>query len=324
LDRPELSVVAATYFEEECIDEFVRQVLGVFDAEGLDAELVLVDDGSRDRTVELVRAWTERDARVALVELAYNHGKPGAVTAGLAAASGDAVVLMDPDLQDPPEEIPRLLAKLREGHDLVWGVCDERPAPFLVRLMSKLFWFVLERFTGLTFPRNLSTMRILSRPFVDRFLHYGEANRFIEGLFMHVGLRRAELLVERRERFAGTSKFGFRRRMRLATTAITSFSDIPLKVATRVGTMFVMLGLAAAVLLVVLRLGGLDFQIGWPSVICVILVGSGLNLAFLGVLGKYVGNVYREVKHRPVFAVRATANVRRDVSDVFPAARPTG
>ncbi len=319
--RTTLSVVAPLYYEEECVDAFLAAVTGVLDGMDEDAEIVLADDGSTDRTVERVRDWIRRDPRVKLVELAYNHGKPAAVTAALAHCTGDRVVIMDPDLQDPPAEIPRLVAAIDEGYDLVWGVCVEKPEAFFNRLGSRAFWFVLERLTGLTIPHNLSTMRVVNRKFVERFLLYGETNRFIEGMFQHVGLRVTQIEVERHERVAGRTKFTLKRKITLALTAVAAYSDLPLRLTLRGGLYVMLLGALGVVALLASAFIGVDFQLGWPSVICTILLGTGLNIVFLGVIGTYVGSIYREVKHRPIFAVRETHNIDGGPREVVPAVR---
>ena len=321
-DRVTLSVVAPLYFEEACVDAFLTAVLAVLDGMDEQAEIVLADDGSADRTVALVREWIERDPRVKLVELAYNHGKPAAVTAALAHCSGDRVVIMDPDLQDPPTEIPKLVEAIDGGYDLVWGICDEKPETLFNRLGSSVFWFVLERFTGLQIPHNLSTMRIANRAFVERFLLYGESNRFIEGMFQHVGLRVTQIRVERTSRHAGETKFTLRRKVELALTAVCAFSELPLRLTLRGGLYVMLLGVLGVIGIALCWALGVEFQLGWPSVVCTIVFGTGLNIAFLGVIGTYVGNIYREVKHRPIFAVRTTHNIAGGPREVVPAVRP--
>jgi polyisoprenyl-phosphate glycosyltransferase len=301
---PELSVVAPLYFEEECVEEFVTRVSHVLDEAGLDAEIVLVDDGSTDRTVPLAVALIERYPRLRVVEFSYNHGKALALTAGAQHARGRWVLFMDPDLQDPPEAIVTFLAKAREGYDLVLSTRERRAAGPVDAAFSRLFWWALRRFTGLKMPNELGTMRICSRAFVDRFLTYREANRFLEGLFLHVGLRQTTITAPHHARFAGRTKFNFRRKMSLAVTAICDFSDLPLRLAVRGGLLMTLLGVVAVLVVAALRLF-VEFQLGWPSLFCAIVIGVGLNVTILGIVGVYVGKIYREVKGRPLFSVRA-------------------
>lgn len=306
-----ISIVAPTYFEEECIGELLNRVSTVMDAFGEEYEVVIVDDGSQDRTVSLVLEEIGRRPQVRLVELAYNQGKAAALTAGAAYARGDLVLFMDPDLQDPPESIPSLVAKVREGFDLVLTVREAKADGMLNRVASGVFWWFLRRFTGLPMPEGLGTMRIASRVFVDRFLQYRETNRFIEGLFLHAGLRRAIVRIPHHERFAGRTKFDFKRKLALAIDATVSFSDAPLKAAIHWGMALTVMALLLAVGIIITRTLFFNFQLGWPSLITAILLGFGLNLLFLGILGVYVGKIYGEVKQRPLFAIRQVHGLDR-------------
>src|SRR6476469_63105 len=211
-----LSLVVPVYFEEDCIAAFIGEVRAVLDPLPLQYEIVFVDDGSTDRTCELIRSAAAADSRIKLIEFSYNQGKQAAVTAGIRFAMGDLLLYMDPDLQDPPYEIPRFLAEIEKGYDLVFGVRQEKKDSLTNRLFSSAFWAVLNRFTGLQIPPGLAVMRIFNRRFAERFLEFGEKNRFIEGIFMLVGLRRTTIVIDQRERFAGTSKFNFRRKFNLA------------------------------------------------------------------------------------------------------------
>lgn len=303
-----LSLVVPVYFEEECIRQFIKEVDTELTKNQINYEIVFVDDGSKDSTAAIIKGEIERNNRIRLVEFSYNHGKESAVTAGITYARGDYLLYMDPDLQDPPDEIMNFVNKIEEGYDLVFGVRREKKDSFLNSLMSKIFWFILDKFTGLSLPRPLAVMRIFNRRFADKFLEYREANRFIEGIFMDIGMKRTEILVSQRERFAGVSKFNFQRKMRLAMKAIFDFSELPLQLVTRLGFFFVMLSLIGALGVVVAKLFFVDFQAGWPSVIAIQFFGIGLQLFSLGVIGKYVGNIYRETKRRPLFSVKELTN----------------
>lgn len=304
-----LSLVVPVYYEQECIGQFVSEVTRVLADKPYDYEVVFVDDGSRDATVERIKELAAADPRLKLVVLSYNHGKQAAVTAGIKHATGDALLYMDPDLQDPPEEIPRFVEALEQGYDVVYGVRRQKRDSLLNRMFSALFWWVLDVFTGLDIPKNLAVMRIFNRTFAERFLAYEEQNRFIEGIFMHIGLRRSVLEIEQRPRFAGVSKFNFRRRMGLALNAIFDYSEIPLKVAVYLGLSMVALGATSLTGIVVARLFFIHFQTGWPSVVSIIIFAGGVNLFFTGVMAIYVGRIYREVKRRPLYSVQETVNL---------------
>ena len=304
-----LSLVVPVYFEEECVAAFIDQVRLVLDPLGLRYEIVFVDDGSTDRTCEIIRDMALADDRIKLVEFSYNHGKQAAVTAGIGHACGDYLLYMDPDLQDPPEEIPRFIAEMDKGYDLVFGVRSEKKDSLVNRMFSHLFWATLNRFTGLRIPVGLAVMRMFNRRFAERFLQYGEKNRFIEGIFMLVGLRRSSIVITQRERFAGTSKFNFHRKVNLALDAILDFSELPLKLAMRAGLLLSLLGFIAIATIVVLKLTLVSFQAGWASMLSLLLTGFGVQLVFMGIIGMYIGRIYKESKGRPLYSVRALTNL---------------
>jgi dolichol-phosphate mannosyltransferase len=309
VERPFLSLVVAVFYEEDCIKEFMRRTSTVLSELGETWEIVFVDDGSTDQTTALIKEAAALEPRIKLLELSYNHGKAYAVTAGISFARGERVLMMDPDLQDPPEEIPHFVAELGKGYDLVFGVRREKRDSLANVLMSKTFWWTLNRMSGLELPVGLSTMRIFNRRFADQLMRYGEQKRFLEGLFMHAGMKRGLLLVEHRERFAGVTKFNFRRKMNLAFDAILDYSELPLKLATRVGLLLTAAAIGSAVVLVVLRLFVIEFQMGWPSLMTMMLFCVGVQLIFMGLIGSYVGRIYREVKRRPLFSVKESTNL---------------
>lgn len=307
--RARLSLVVPVFFEEDCIGQFVRETRDVLRKLDMDHEYVFVDDGSKDRTTEIIRTLAADDHRIKLIEFSYNHGKQAAVTAGIRHATGDYLLYMDPDLQDPPEEIPRFVAEIAKGHDLVLGVRRAKMDSFANRMFSRLFWWVLEKFTGLSIPRGLAVMRIFNRRFADQFLLYGEQNRFIEGIFLHIGMDTSTLVIDQRERFAGKSKFNFKRKMRLALDAILDFSELPLKIAVRLGAMISCLGFLAVVAVIILKLTLVHFQAGWPSLLSLLMLGFGSQLFFIGIAALYIGRIYRETKGRPLYSVRRTTNI---------------
>ncbi|WP_082886627.1 glycosyltransferase family 2 protein [Flavisolibacter tropicus] len=273
-----LSLVVPVYYEEDCILQFLKETSEVLNQQDIEYEYIFVDDGSKDKTVDIIKAEAQKNARIKLVELSYNHGKKGAVTAGINYATGDYLLYMDPDLQDPPLEIPNFLQEIRRGYDVVYGIRKEKVDTFVNKIYSTIFWGTLRKFTGLDIPKGLAVMRIFNRRFADTFLQYKEQNRFIEGLFFHIGLNRSTLHIEQRERFAGKTKYNFKKKMQLAFDAIFDFSEIPLKMAVRFGTLLILLGLLAVIVLVFSKIFIVDFQAGWPSLITAIMLGTGLQL----------------------------------------------
>jgi glycosyltransferase involved in cell wall biosynthesis len=306
-----LSLVVPVYNEEECIKRFMDEVSNELTPHGIHYEIVFIDDGSKDLTVPIICEAMASQPKVKLVELAFNHGKQAAVTAGIEHASGDLIIYMDPDLQDPPSEIIRFVRKLDEGYDLVFGVREERHADLISKLGSLSFWWVLDRFTGLKLPRPLAVMRGFNRAFANEFMRFREANRFIEGIFATAGLRQTHILIPQRPRFAGVSKFNFRRRLTLALNAILDYSDLPLRLGIRLGLLLTTIGLIYAVALIIAKLSGATYQMGWPSMACMILIMGGMQLFCIGLIGAYLGKIYLESKHRPLYSVRARHGLNR-------------
>lgn len=304
-----LSLVVPVYYEEEVILQFLKETKIVLDSLPITYEYVFVDDGSKDKTVEIIKEQAQLDARIKLVVFSYNHGKASAVSAAIAHATGDYLLYMDPDLQDPPIEIPRFLEEIEKGYDLVWGIRKEKKDSFINRLFSKIFWGTLNKFTGLNIPKGIAVMRMFNRDFADEFLKYNETNRFIEGIFIHISKHWTTIEIGQRERFAGTSKFNFKRKMQLAFDAIFDFSELPLKMTVKFGMSLVTLGLLGLFILVLLKLFFIDFQAGWPSIIASIIVVFGLQLFFMGIISLYIGRIYKEVKRRPLYSIKDKTNL---------------
>lgn len=303
-----ISFVVPVYFEEDVISRFILEMTEELKALNLDYEIVFIDDGSTDKTVQIIKEHAIKNNNLKLIELSYNHGKQAALTAGIKNASGDYLLYMDPDLQDPPKEIGRFIQEIEKGYDLVFGVRKEKKDTFLNSLFSKIFWGVLRRFTGLELPKGLAVMRIFNRKFADKFLEYQEQNRFIEGIFVHIGMNQSVITIEQRERYAGTSKFNFRKKMELAFNAIFDFSELPLKIAVRLGAAFIIVGILILLIIVFLKIYLVDFQSGWPSIIGALIIATGIQLFFIGIAALYIGKIYKESKGRPLFSIREMTN----------------
>lgn len=304
-----LSLVVPVYFEEDCIEQYMSETIPVLNSLGMDWEIVFVDDGSKDSTVSKIKAKAAVENRIKLVEFSYNQGKQSAVSAGIRFASGDYLLYMDPDLQDPPDEIPNFVHEIKKGYDLVFGVRKEKMDSVINKFYSKIFWSTLNKFTGLEIPKGLAVMRIFNRKFADKFLEYGEQNRFIEGIFVHIGMKRTEIEVSQRKRFAGTSKFNFKRKMQLAFDAIFDFSELPLKLAVKLGVAMSFLGMLSLVMIAGLKLFIIDFAAGWPSLFSAIILSLGIQLFFIGIAAIYIGKIYKESKGRPLYSVKETTNL---------------
>lgn len=304
-----LSLVVPVYYEQEVILQFLKETQAELDRLPITYEYVFVDDGSQDKTVDLIKEQAALHSNIKLVVFSYNHGKASAVTAAIAHASGDYLLYMDPDLQDPPVEIPRFLEEIEKGYDLVWGIRKEKMDSFTNKLFSKIFWGTLNKFTGLNIPKGIAVMRMFNRDFAEEFLKYNESNRFIEGIFIQISKRWTTLEIGQRERFAGTSKFNFKRKMQLAFDAIFDFSELPLKMTVKFGMLLVGLGLLGLLVLFVLKLFFIQFQAGWPSIIATLVTFFGLQLFFMGIISLYIGRIYREVKRRPLYSIKEKCNL---------------
>lgn len=307
--KKKISLAVPVYYEQEVILQFLKETKEVLETLPVDYEYIFVDDGSKDKTVAILKEQAKQNPRIKMVVLSYNHGKAFAATAAFTYATGDYILYMDPDLQDPPHEIPRFLETIEQGFDLVWGIRKEKKDKFLNRVYSRVFWGTLNKYTGLEIPKGIAVMRMFTRQFAQNLLQYKETNRFVEGLFMKVGMEYTTLEIDQRKRFAGVSKFNFKRKMQLAFDAIFDFSELPLKFAVRLGFIFILIGIFALIGLAVAKLFFVHFQAGWPSLVSVIVVGIGLQLFFLGIVSLYIGRIYKESKNRPLFSVKEFVNI---------------
>ena len=301
-----LSVVVPCFDEEAVIRETHRRLAATLETvPELDFELVYVDDGSRDATLKVLRELEHADACVRVLALSRNFGHQIAVTAGLQQVAGQVVVIIDADLQDPPEVIPEMLDRWREGVDMAYGVRTARDGETVFkRWTASAYYRLLNRLTNISIPLDTGDFRLLDRAVVDAFLSMPERDRFVRGMVAWTGFRQEPVPYRRAARAAGETKYPIRKMVRLAMDGIVSFSLAPLRLATWLG--LVALGLAAAGIAyaVVLRLSTAAWVPGWSSLLISILFLGGVQLVVLGILGEYVGRIYREVKRRPLYLVK--------------------
>ena len=301
-----LSVVVPCFNEEEVIRETTKR-LSLFCAElqDLDVELIFVDDGSRDRTRELLKGFALEDPRVKIIGFARNFGHQIAVTAGIDAAKGDAVVLIDADLQDPPEAIHQMVAKWREGFDVVYGSRIERPGESAFkRATASGFYRVLNHLSDIPIPLDTGDFRLMSRNVVDTLRAMPERDRFIRGMVSWVGFRQIALPYKRAERFAGESKYPLKKMLRFATDGILSFSTKPLQISVAMGMFSAGLALLGIFYVLFLRLFTSIWVEGWTAIMIAVLFMGGVQLISVGILGEYVGRIYNEIKNRPLYVVQ--------------------
>ena len=313
MKRPKLSIVIPVFNEEETIPELHRRLtafLGQLTEIGDEWEVVFVEDGSRDRSAALLSELAERERRYRLVGFSRNFGHQIAITAGLDHAEGDAVVVMDADLQDPPELISELYARFREGYDVVYAQRRVREGETLwKRTTASAIYRLMRKMTALDMPVDTGDFRLVSRRVADHLRSLREHNPFVRGLVTWVGYRQTGVLYDRDARYRGETKFSTAKMMRFAFDGITSFSSRPLRFASLTGAFFAVLSLALMAALVIYRLsGGPNLVPGWTSLIVSVLLLGGLNLIAIGLLGEYIGRIYDQVKGRPLYLVQERLN----------------
>jgi dolichol-phosphate mannosyltransferase len=302
-----LSVVAPVFNEEEIVQEFYRRVSAVLNGIGEPWELILVNDGSRDHSPELMRELNACDARVKVVSFARNFGHQVAITAGMDYAQGDAVVVMDADLQDPPEVIPDLLAQWRAGYQVVYAVRAERKGEtWFKETTAKLFYRAIARITDIDIPMDTGDFRLMDRKVVNALNSMREKHRFMRGLSVWVGFRQTGVNYVRAERYAGETKYPLKKMLKFAMDGITSFSYLPLQLATYLGFAAAGLSLLGILIAVILRLSGSEAFYGQASTLVSVLFFGGVQLICLGIIGEYLGRIYDEVKGRPLYIVGET------------------
>ncbi len=316
-EKPVYSVVAPVFNEEETLPHFYQRVIAVMEPLGEAFELVLVNDGSRDSSYRLMRELYEKDARVRVLDFSRNFGHQIAISAGLDHAHGQAVIILDSDLQDPPEVIPELIARWKEGADVVYAQRAKRRGETRFKLWTaSLFYRLMRRVTSVDIPRDTGDFRLLDRQVVDTLIAMHEHHRFMRGLSAWVGFRQVAVPYERHERFAGTTKYPLLKMIRFSLDAITSFSHAPLELATSFGFLLAGISLIGIIVAIILRLftGAI---VGQASTLILVLFLGGIQLIFLGIIGEYLGRIYDEVRARPLYIVREVLDEEEQQNEQF-------
>lgn len=305
MDAPVFSVVAPIFNETGNLPEFYRRVKESLDQTGESWELLLVDDGSTDGSTEQIRQLAAADARLKPVIFARNFGHQLAVTAGLDYAAGQAVVIIDSDLQDPPEVILDMIAKWREGYEVVYAVRSEREGETWFKLATaSLFYRLIYRITDVDIPMDTGDFRLLDRKVVAVMRTMRERHRFLRGMSVWVGFKQTGVQYKRAARFSGQTKYPFKKMLKFASDAITSFSYLPLQLATYIGFVAAGLSILAIPVVIILRVLGSQSFLGQASTLIAVLFLGGVQLISLGILGEYIGRLYDEAKGRPLYIVR--------------------
>ncbi|MEX2161268.1 MAG: glycosyltransferase family 2 protein [Anaerolineales bacterium] len=302
---PVFSVVAPAWNEAKSLPEFIARTTAVMKKLGETWELVLVDDGSTDRSPEIILQQASKDKHIRPVLFARNFGHQIAVTAGMDYAQGQAVILIDADLQDPPELIPELVANWRDGFEVVYAVRRKRKGEsFFKRVTASFFYRLINRITEINIPLDTGDFRLMDRRVVDVLNKMREHHRFLRGMSAWVGFRQVGVPYDRAARFAGETHYTLPRMVRLALTAITGFSFFPLQLATYLGFISAGVAILAIPVVIALRLMGSEAFFGQATTLIAVLFFGGAQLISLGILGEYIGRLYDEARGRPLYIVR--------------------
>ena len=304
MKKPTFTIIAPIYNELESIPELYPRVRDVMDQTGEPWELILVDDGSTDGSTEVIRTLADNDPRVQPVIFARNFGHQIAVTAGIDYSQGDAVVIIDADLQDPPEVILNLIEKWREGYEVVYAVREEREGEsWFKKTTASLFYRLIYKITDVDIPLDTGDFRLIDKKIVEVMKQMREKHRFLRGMSAWVGFKQIGVKYKRKPRYAGETKYPFNKMLKLALNAITSFSYFPLQVATYIGFIAAGLSVIGIPIVAVLRLTTGTALLGQATTLIIVLFLGGVQLISLGIIGEYIGRIYDEAKGRPLYIV---------------------
>lgn len=307
INKPLLSVIVPIYFEEQIINEFynrTKKVLSNMESK-IDHEIIFIDDGSKDKSLDLLKELSRKDKKVHVISFSRNFGHQFAITAGIDHAKGDAVVIIDGDLQDPPEVIPEMIAKWEEGYKVVYGVRKKRKGENAIKLLtSKLFYRLLKKLSDVDLPVDAGDFRLLDEKIANILKSMREENRYVRGLISWIGFPQYGLLYERDRRYAGETKYTLKKMVKFAFDGIISFSDKPLKITAYLGFFITVTSFSASIKIIVGKIINPQLSIsGWTSLILTVLFLGGIQLISLGIIGLYIGRQYRETKRRPLYII---------------------
>jgi glycosyltransferase involved in cell wall biosynthesis len=305
------SIVVPVFNEEEVVEESYRRLKKVMDGIGEVYEILFVNDGSKDKTPEMIAQICETDHTVRLISFSRNFGHQVAISAGMDFAAGRAVVVIDADLQDPPEIIPEMIEKWKQGYDVVYGKRTKRRGEtFFKRATASLFYRFLQGMTSVQIPVDVGDFRLIDRKVCDTMKDIREKNRFVRGLVSWAGFTQTDVEYVREERFAGVTKYPLKKMIRFALDAITSFSYKPLKLATFLGFLCSIGGFGYLVWVIIEKLFLKGTTPGWASSISITVFFNGIILIILGIIGEYIGRIYDESKDRPLYVIKSYINIK--------------
>ena len=300
-----LSIVSPVYNEAENLGEFYSRVINATDNLNLEIEIIYINDGSQDSTIDIITKQRQIDNRITIIDLSRNFGKEIALTAGLDYSSGEAVIVIDADLQDPPELIPKLVEKWSEGYDVVNAKRIKRKGESLLKkVMSYIYYRLLFYLSDINVPRDTGDFRLLNKNALDALLKLREKHRYMKGLFVWVGFKQKEIEYEREARFKGKTKWGFFSLFNLAFDGLTSFSIMPLRLASTIGFLSALIGFFYGAVIVFKTLFFHEPVAGFTSLVVLITFFGGIQLLSIGIIGEYIGRIFNETKNRPLYVVK--------------------
>jgi polyisoprenyl-phosphate glycosyltransferase len=308
-----ISVVVPAYNEELVINETHKRLKDALSSIAADYEIIYVNDGSRDKTIEILKEIGAKDSHVRILNFSRNFGHQVAVTAGIQHATGDAVVLIDADLQDPPELIKEFVRKWQEGYDVVYAIRKSRAGEtWFKKITAAIYYRTLRKLIDIEIPLDTGDFRLMSRKVVDSLNAMPERHRFIRGLVSWVGFKQIGVEYERQERFAGETKYPLKKMIKFALDGITAFSYKPLQLASWLGVYAALIGFVGILAIIALKfLTAVTVQ-GWSSLMVVVLFIGGVQLGILGIMGEYLGRIYDEVRGRPLYLLQERIGFDQD------------
>ena len=317
-----ISLVIPMYYEEQVAEECYRRTRNVLKSiEEYDYEIIFINDGSKDKTLEILETIAKEDNKVKVISFSRNFGHQSAVTAGLKYATGDAIIIIDADLQDPPELIPDMLKYWENGYDVIYGKRKKREGESAFKLLTaKVFYETLNKLSDVEIPKDTGDFRLVDKKVVDVVNNLPEHNKFLRGLFSWIGFRQYAYEYERKERFAGKTKYPLKKMMKLAKDGIFSFSTKPLKIVGGLGIISVIISIAILIYAILsYAYSWNNLTPGWTSIMCTITFLGGVILLSLWMIGEYIGRIYEETKQRPQYIIEKTININklRNMSNDF-------
>lgn len=307
------SVIVPVYNEELVINESYRRLTEVMKQTNETYELIFVNDGSKDRSPYILAKLCQDDRNVKFINFSRNFGHQPAITAGMDYAAGDAIIVIDSDLQDPPEVILEMIKEWKNGYDVLYGKRIERKGEtFFKKSTAKIYYRILKNMTNVDIPVDTGDFRLIDRKVCDAMKSLGERNRYVRGLVSWVGFKQKAVEYVREERFAGETKYPFKKMVRFALDGITAFSYKPLKFATTIGFFISLCSFIYLVIIIMQKLFTTTTIEGWASTIAIVLFSQGIVLMMLGIIGEYIGRIFDEIKGRPIYIVRETIGFEKD------------